>query len=529
MNIIDIKRKLLVKYPFFGNVVANVTYKESKKIPTAATDGKIIIYNQDFLDSLDSKEQLFTIAHEVCHIAFDHPNRGKGKIPLYWNIAADAVINQLLIQDGLSIVAGAVNIEDAINYNVEEYYEKLVKKHNSQQSENNSSTSKDNQESKNQQSGNNSSTLEDNEESKNQQKGNNSSTSEDNEESKNQQSGNNSSDSKNNEESKDQQNGNGSSTSEDNEENKNQQNGNGSSTSEDNEENTNQQSENDTNTSEDSCLENEYQVGHDTHEYWGKNLEDELEDSPKDKNEEQIQQNIDKISKMGEQNAFAENRKEKQKILERFSQELAKDSLSGKETNEELRKIGNIGEYKPLIDWRYLLKEAIKYEIDWSYQNATVENGVITPHLEEQLYSETEIVLDTSGSVDKELLKSFLKECKNIWKVSRLKVGCFDVKFYGFQEINYVDDIDNLILTGGGGTDFNVAVHAFSTRVENKIIFTDGGQGDEDAPKDYLDAIWLVYGKNKIHPKGGKVIYISEQDLINLKTKYSTNLTLKRK
>ena len=97
MNIIDIKRRLLVKYPFFGNITANVTYKESKKIPTAATDGKIILYNQEFLDSLDSKEQLFTIAHEVCHIAFDHINRGKGKIPLYWNIATDAVINQLLI------------------------------------------------------------------------------------------------------------------------------------------------------------------------------------------------------------------------------------------------------------------------------------------------------------------------------------------------------------------------------------------------------------------------------------------------
>ena len=109
---------------------------------------------------------------------------------------------------------------------------------------------------------------------------------------------------------------------------------------------------------------------------------------------------------------------------------------------------------------------------------------------------------------------------------SRLKVGCFDVKFYGFQEIRYIDDIDNLTFKGGGGTNFDVAVNAFSNRVENKIIFTDGCA---DMPGKYLDAIWLVYGNEKINPKGGKVIYISEQDLINLKTKYSTNLTLKRK
>ena len=40
-----LKRKMLVKYPFFGSVVTNVDYKESKDIIAAATDGKIIYYN----------------------------------------------------------------------------------------------------------------------------------------------------------------------------------------------------------------------------------------------------------------------------------------------------------------------------------------------------------------------------------------------------------------------------------------------------------------------------------------------------
>lgn len=38
-DIDTIKRKMLIKYPFFGSVVANVDYKEDDKIPTAATDG----------------------------------------------------------------------------------------------------------------------------------------------------------------------------------------------------------------------------------------------------------------------------------------------------------------------------------------------------------------------------------------------------------------------------------------------------------------------------------------------------------
>ena len=55
---------------------------------------------------------------------------------------------------------------------------------------------------------------------------------------------------------------------------------------------------------------------------------------------------------------------------------------------------------------------------------------------------------------------------------------------------------------GGGGTDFDVAVGAFSRRVENKIIFTDGEASMPDMP---LDAIWIVFGGERINPKGGRV------------------------
>jgi hypothetical protein len=44
-DIESIKRKMLVKYPFFGSVVANVDYRANKNVPTAGTDGKVIHYN----------------------------------------------------------------------------------------------------------------------------------------------------------------------------------------------------------------------------------------------------------------------------------------------------------------------------------------------------------------------------------------------------------------------------------------------------------------------------------------------------
>jgi len=126
---------------------------------------------------------------------------------------------------------------------------------------------------------------------------------------------------------------------------------------------------------------------------------------------------------------------------------------------------------------------------------------------------ETEIVLDTSWSVDDNLLRNFLRECKNILKFSRLKAGCFDTLFYGFHEIRTEEDIDNMVFLGGGGTDFDVATSAFSLRVDNKIIFTDGCA---PMPKEPIDAVWLVYGDEKIEPKGGKVIYITDEQMKKL-------------
>ena len=75
---------------------------------------------------------------------------------------------------------------------------------------------------------------------------------------------------------------------------------------------------------------------------------------------------------------------------------------------------------------------------------------------------ETEILLDTSGSVSEVLLKNFLRECKNILDTSKVKVGCFNTEFHGFTELKSSEDIDNMSFQIGGGTDFNVAVGAFS-------------------------------------------------------------------
>ena len=98
IDVDSIKRKLLVKYPTFGSVIVNLEFQESEDLPTAGTNGKLLLYNPKFIGSLSEKEQIFIFAHEVCHVAFEHIFRSEGKDKRLWNIATDSVINALLKQ-----------------------------------------------------------------------------------------------------------------------------------------------------------------------------------------------------------------------------------------------------------------------------------------------------------------------------------------------------------------------------------------------------------------------------------------------
>lgn len=408
-DIAALKRKMLVKYPFFGSVVASVGYKENKDIPTAGTDGETIYYNPEYLEGLSVEEQTFIFAHEVCHIAFNHILRSEGKNPELWNIATDGVINQFLKRDGLKMAPCVVDMAEAINYDAEQLYEKQSQEQSGGES------------------------------------------------------------------------------------------------------------------GEDSQKEDKSKqdVGHDTHSMWEqavkKHKEQQEKTDKKDKEKTELES-------MGEKDAFKKNLEDKKKQLEELKEAISKQaSQAGTSTNRDIRTVNDIGTAKPLIDWRYVLREAIKYDVDWSYKNATLEDGVVSANLEEQPMPETEIVIDTSGSINEVLLKNFLRECKNILQHTKLKVGCFDTEFYGFHEIRTEEDIEKMRFEGGGGTDFDVAVGAFSRRVENKIIFTDGEASMPDMP---LDAIWIVFGNRKIYPNGGKVIYIDEKQFERV---YNCKIKIKKK
>jgi len=91
---------LLLKHPFFGNMATRLRIQAADDwIPTAAVDGRNLYFNTQFFNAMDNKEIEFVIAHEILHCVFDHLGRREGRDPKLYNIAADYIVNNLLVRD----------------------------------------------------------------------------------------------------------------------------------------------------------------------------------------------------------------------------------------------------------------------------------------------------------------------------------------------------------------------------------------------------------------------------------------------
>ncbi len=97
------KTALVLEHPFIGNIALNMPFilTEDDSVPTAATDGKQIIFNTKFVGQQSDEELKFIVAHECMHPMLEHNFRRNNRDHRRWNMAADYVINQLLHDEGI--------------------------------------------------------------------------------------------------------------------------------------------------------------------------------------------------------------------------------------------------------------------------------------------------------------------------------------------------------------------------------------------------------------------------------------------
>ncbi len=92
-----LKIQLLQHSPFFGRIACELKWIEDEQIPTAGTDGRIILFGKKYLEELDEPKALFVSSHEVMHVALKHHLRRKDRQPQIWNMACDFVVNKILM------------------------------------------------------------------------------------------------------------------------------------------------------------------------------------------------------------------------------------------------------------------------------------------------------------------------------------------------------------------------------------------------------------------------------------------------
>lgn len=474
--IYDVTRKMLVKYPRFGSEIANanIEFRDDLPFHTAATDGKNIYVDLNYFESLSEDDRLFTIAHEIMHIKFMHMYRlkdkdGKKRNLNLWNIATDAIINANLERDGFTIKEGYVNMPEALNYSAEEFYEILLKEKENQQK------AQENQEQNQGDSGEQSQDNENKDSNQNSKGGNQEGEQEQNE-------------------------------------NPSDGNSEGKKTGKENEQPSHQG---------------------DDHSLWEEAFRNQQQgqkaDQKQEKNEAEKPKEIDGQPQMtiDERGEFEDNRQEKR---ERFKarREKTKHDIRGTQ-EEETIKLGSIGESRENIDWKTLLRREVeKTETIWSQKRSIAENNYAYRLEENDIEdeAETEIMIDVSGSVNLDLVKAFLRQIKPILKQSKLKVGCFNERFWGLVDIKNERDIDNFTIpreargSSAWTEDWDLAVRSFTKKKEiNKIVFTDGYPCPGTMPKEDLkreNIIWLVYGNKAFNPCCGKVINITERQVEQL-------------
>jgi len=446
----DTKRLMTLRYPRFGSEIAsaNIAYKSDLRYHTAATDGKNIYFDPEYLAKLSESDRLFLIAHELMHIKFAHAFRledknGQKRDPDVWNEATDAIINANLERDGFTIKEGYVNRPEALKYSAEEFYQLLLDEKKAKESE---------QQQKNNEQGNQSKKED------------------------------------------------------------------GDSQGQSNSQN---------NDSDSQHIGDDHSLWEEAFERRKKGNQSKDSSSPSQNEGKQLEDDS-QTQNFDEREEFSSNREERIARAKENLERMKNDMLSGANISEKTN-LGSVGESTEEFDWRLLLRREVeKTETIWSQRRSIAENNYAYRLEENDIddEAETEVMIDVSGSVDLDLVRAFLRMLKPILKESKLKVGCFNEKYWGMTEIKSVSDIDNFEIPSGARgqsawtEDWDLAVRSFTKKREiNKIVFTDGEPCPGTMPKDDLrneNVIWLVYGNRNFKPCCGTVIQITSKQLERL-------------
>jgi predicted metal-dependent peptidase len=133
-NLDKAKTYLVSHEPFFATLMLSmpmreaITDEEKAMVPSMGTNGEELMFNREFVDSLDVQELVGVLAHEVMHVALMHPWRCGARDKQLWNMAGDFAINNILDENGFTLPRDGCHDKKYAGMSSEEIYRELLKK-----------------------------------------------------------------------------------------------------------------------------------------------------------------------------------------------------------------------------------------------------------------------------------------------------------------------------------------------------------------------------------------------------------------
>ena len=208
--------------------------------------------------------------------------------------------------------------------------------------------------------------------------------------------------------------------------------------------------------------------------------------------------------------------------------ELLEAMISAAQTVSKENLPGNIARYlkeltEPKMNWREILqlkfKSTVKADYTWMRPSRKSWHlDAILPGQNNANRLEVAISIDSSGSMQPEMLRDFLSEVKGIteeFEDYKIYLWCIDTKVYNFQTFtpDNVYELDNYQIMGHGGNTFEenwCFMREIDLQPELFIMFTDGypcpnwcSPGDEE----YCDTMFLLHSTTTIVAPFGSTVY----------------------
>lgn len=135
VSMVRARNAMLFTQPFFGSLVMNLWLEENTSMPgfsTAATDGKKLFYNPDYINQLnkespDNEYVKSLVAHEALHCVFEHVTRKGNRNHLIWNYACDYIVNDNLKEAGFKVHNTWLLNSKYSGWTADKVYDDLVK------------------------------------------------------------------------------------------------------------------------------------------------------------------------------------------------------------------------------------------------------------------------------------------------------------------------------------------------------------------------------------------------------------------